>query len=392
MELYTLDQQFRRQDVVDSFESLIWTERFSAFGDFSMQIAVTQENERRLTPGTYVTHNKTLRAMEIETVDKTVSDEGRVMLTVSGRSMESFLEQRLARRYTTNTTTNGKWKLTGTPAWILREMFRIICVTGALSATDILPYYTTGNLYPNSTISEPADEVTIEFEIASLYAEMKKLADVYNLGFRIYPGRDYPRTAVPAVYFGVYSGTDRTTQQTTVAPVIFSRNLDNLTNTSELVSIGKYKNVCYVFHKNGTRVVYAAGASASTSGFARRAMTIEVTDVDLPAGPALDLVLLQRGNEALSAQRSVFAFDGEVPQFSNYVYGTHYNLGDLVEQRNDAGSSTNMRVTEQIFVHDREGERSYPTLSVDLVIMSGTWRAWDSNQIWPNAPGNWGTS
>jgi hypothetical protein len=41
-----------------------------------------------------------------------------------------------------------------------------------------------------------------------------------------------------------------------------------------------------------------------------------------------------------------------------------------------------MQVSEQIFVCDGEGERSYPTLAINQFIMPGSWLAWDYNQVW----------
>ena len=53
------------------------------------------------------------------------------------------------------------------------------------------------------------------------------------------------------------------------------------------------------------------------------------------------------------------------------------------------GVTNNMRVTEQIFVSDENGTRSYPTLSVDLLITPGSWLAWDANEEWASAVGTW---
>ena len=50
--------------------------------------------------------------------------------------------------------------------------------------------------------------------------------------------------------------------------------------------------------------------------------------------------------------------------------------------RNDDGVTNQMQVTEQIFVDDKEGTRSYPTLTINTFIMPGTWSAWDFNKVW----------
>ena len=58
--------------------------------------------------------------------------------------------------------------------------------------------------------------------------------------------------------------------------------------------------------------------------------------------------------------------------------------------RNSDGITNQMRVTEQIFVSDIQGERAYPTLAIDRFITPGSWFAWDYNQTWVNADGHWG--
>jgi hypothetical protein len=41
-----------------------------------------------------------------------------------------------------------------------------------------------------------------------------------------------------------------------------------------------------------------------------------------------------------------------------------------------------MRVTEQIFVHDKEGERAYPTLTLNQFINTGSWLSWETSKKW----------
>jgi hypothetical protein len=50
--------------------------------------------------------------------------------------------------------------------------------------------------------------------------------------------------------------------------------------------------------------------------------------------------------------------------------------------RNTDGVINNMRITEQIFVSDREGERSYPTLMLNVFITTGSWLSWLNNKVW----------
>jgi hypothetical protein len=92
--------------------------------------------------------------------------------------------------------------------------------------------------------------------------------------------------------------------------------------------------------------------------------------------------MLQRGIDELAKNRKIHAFDGEISQTSQYVYGVDYNLGDLVETRNIDGVSNSMQVTEHIFVSDKQGVRSYPTLAVTQFVTPGSWVALPADKKW----------
>lgn len=73
--------------------------------------------------------------------------------------------------------------------------------------------------------------------------------------------------------------------------------------------------------------------------------------------------MTQKASEELDKYKVINSFDGQLNERTNLQYGIDYDLGDLVELRNDDGLQYIRRVTEQIFVSDKEGERAYPTLS-----------------------------
>lgn len=462
MELYILDSLLRRKNVIDRFESMIWTERYSAWGDFELVIFSTLESRSLFQAGTRLAMSDSYRVMTVEFVENAIDSEGRQLLTVKGRSLEAILDDRTARNTFADLTTTPKWVLTGTPGAIARQIFNEICRTNVNFADDQIPFLQAGSIFPPSNIAEPDEVITIELSLSSVYTAVKELCDSYDLGFRLVRNFDESE-----LYFDIYSGSDRTTLQNILAPVVFSPSLDNLTNTSEITSISTYKNVAYVFHSFWVQVVTADGVSVEVEGFERRVMHVDATDIEIPERPytlTLDQTtavnrylgfnnpieerknsmrklvdknrltqtdydnigisvtndsltqgerdsilaartvswnynatentymnskLQQRGKEELAKNRSLSAFDGELPPTSPYKYNTQYNLGDLVEMRNADGVTNQMRVTEQIFVSDNEGERSYPTLTVDRFITPGSWFAWDYNQVWADADGTW---
>ena len=378
MDLFTLDSQLRRTSLYDKYNSLIWTERFSSHGDFQLVINSSSATRNAFVPGTRLAVNESTRVMTVETIDDKLDSEGRALLTIKGPSLETTLHDRIAKLAMTGPNQSDKeWEITSTPAQIARFIFDQICVQGTLSASDILPFYTPGNMYALDTIPEPSETTLMKIPTQTVYQAIKQICDIYGMGFRLVRNGDTSQ-----LMFNIYMGNDRTTQQTALSPVIFAPELDNLTDVSYLTSSAMYKNVAYVTSPNGTRIVYGQGVDSTITGLDRRVMYIDASDITDAAGATLQAKLLQRGLDNLAVNTNVSAFDGEISKYSQYRYIRDYNLGDIVEIRNSDKATNHMIVTEQIMVSDEQGERSYPTLAVKQLITPGSWYGAPATQVW----------
>lgn len=377
MEIYILDTLLRPVQAVDNFESLIWTERARRWGDFELVLHSTIENRNRFPVGTRFIINESYRVMVVETIENKVDTDGRSKLSIKGRSLEKILDSRLARGSLSDLETEAKWVLTGTPTVIARKIFHDICVTGILDPGDIIPGVVESSIFPEDTIPEPTESITVEIEPASVYTALTNLCDIFDMGFRLVRN---PTTL--QLHFDIYMGSDRTTKQTGLPAVVFSPDLENLQNTSHLVTIANYKNVAYVISPVGHAVVYPLDVDPLVNGFDRNVLFVKADDIkDTDSGVAL-AKMQQKGREELAKNRQFAAFDGELKPNSEYTYDTHYHMNDLIEIRDQSGASSEMQITEQIFVQDKEGQRSYPTLSLNTYITPGSWLGWDPTQVW----------
>lgn len=379
MEVYILDSLQRPVTMVEKFQSLIWTERFAAWGDFELNVVSTLENRNLFLSGLRLAIKESKRVMVVETVEDTTDNQQRKLLKVKGRSLEKVLEDRAARGTLTDLTANPTWILEGTPIEIAEQIFHDICITGVLDPGDIIANVLESDaIYEDDTNDEPIDDITYEIDLMTVYKAIKDLCDIYGLGFRL--GRNFGAAGVD-YYWDIYVGSDRTTGQTTLPAVVFAPGLDNLLNTTRLESVRLYKNVAYVFSKEGYEIVYGLNVDPDVEGFDRRVLFVKMDDIE-DGDPDASSKMIQKGAEELGKAKNIIAFDGELAPTSQYEYGVHYNLGDLVELRNDSGTSSVMRVTEQIFVSDGEGERAYPTLSIYQVVTSGSWAALNPDIVW----------
>jgi hypothetical protein len=375
MELYTLDPLWRRQYVVDQFISLIWTERFNKLGDFQLIIESTYATRQLFTPDTYLAMDLSNYIMRVESIEDDAPSDGSRILTIKGTSYEGILRDRVAKDSLLNLTASPTWNITLAPAAACRKVFHDICIAGILNGGDILSGVVESSLIP-SNIAEPADPVPFQFNVGSVYNTIQPVCDAWDLGFR------FLRVDNGAIHFDIYAGSDRTSGQSLLTPVIFAPQLDNLQNTKELTQIDQAKNVAYVYGPNGFEMIYAQDVDPMTAGLDRRVLMVDASDITTSSTTDVAGAMIQRGKDSLAAARIFQGFDGEVTQNSSYQYGRDYNLGDLVEVRNVDGVVTNKRVTEQIFAEDGQGMRSYPTLTTNKFINAGSWLSWTSNKQW----------
>jgi hypothetical protein len=131
VEVYTLDRLFRRIAVIDQFQSLIWTDRWSTYGDFELVVHDTKALRRLFPTGTRLAMNDSDRVMTVETVEKSRDSEGRSILTVKGRSLEQILEDRVATQGLQGLEgANETWDVTGTPAFVEGISMKNLCRKG----------------------------------------------------------------------------------------------------------------------------------------------------------------------------------------------------------------------------------------------------------------------
>lgn len=387
MELFILDSLFKRKTIIEDYISLVWAERFNDLGDFTVVIPSNYANKALYKPGLYFGINKSDRIMKLETVED-AEEDGEKTLTLSGRSIELIFERRVVWSSNAALGEDPKWTVSGTPKDIIHNTVAGQIATSSWAPNNIPNLLTNLSWYPEDTIIPPAETIAVSItKPTSLYNYVKDIAKNYGLGFRIYKGpqsNDY-------IYYNTYSGSDRSLGQTAIPPVIFSFDLENLNSLSILKSVEKQFYGCYVFSKYGFDAVYVNDYDESTpAGLNRSIFSIDVTEPDeLTTDPQRQAYRIQKGIEALVSAQDIFVIDGEISQNSQYIYGTDYFLGDLVDMRDDTGAINRMRVTEQIFTDDSNGEKAYPTLASEMLIAPGTWAALGATLTWPNAVGEW---
>ena len=380
MEILLLDRLFKIDDIVEDFESLVWTERFAECGDFVLTVQDTVRMRLAFYEGRFL---KLADSAEVMIVETRESENG--VLRLRGESLISIFKSRIARN--TFTSSQTYWTITNTPGRICSTLVReMVAPTGSFMTANSVVANGVKETLSGIQIDDKTQSslntttYTVAIEYGDLFSAVKKLSDTFGFGFYMRLTSPDTFNNQPATFnFSTYDGYDRTTGNTTNLPVIqFSSVMDSLSNSKELRSISGYKNVCYAWAPNAPTaqtgnyvgVAYANSKVPNFTDFDRRTMMIACDDINTadvstaPLQTAFRTLLGRRAANALANNNYVRMVDGEIVQQSAFKYNQDYTLGDIIELRSESFTATTARVVEYIRSYDAQGVKTYPTLSV----------------------------
>lgn len=377
MEPFILDRRFLKQDIVDGFSSIIWTERY--YGDSEVQLVVppTYDMIQKFPVGTFLGLDESDEIMILETRN---IEEGNLKLT--GISLLKWLNNRFIRASAAHE--DRYWYLSGgTPGWVLWAIVYYMCVVGSPYLNGTNP---TGIDNPQKLAipglglidyDNTGDPITVGIPYGPVYDAAKEIATTYQVGMQI-----LLISADETSYslgFRSYRGLDRSSNQNVNSVVRFSPQMDSLTNIKELESIAALKTLVYAFapgFKPATDtdpvLTTVPGVSSLTgpeyTGFDLRALMVFSEDIttDMVGGSVDNMVniLNSRAHDALTTNHFIKAVDGEIVPENQFKYGIHYNLGDIIEIQGNSGAVQTARITEYIRSQDQGGEKAYPTVAM----------------------------
>lgn len=350
MDLWVLDEDLSVISLLDTFESLIWTDRYCGAGDFEIFTPVTTDLLDKLTLNGYLSSNDSEYAMIIETIEIRADEEKGNMLLVNGRSLESILDRRIVWQQTilSGNLQNGILRL-------INE--NIISPTDSDRKIDNFIFEVSTDPNITSLI------VDTQFTGTNLYEAIQKLCMINNIGFKITLNDENQ------FVFRLYSGEDRSYEQFKNPYVIFSSNFDNINNSNYLESDRDLRTITLVAGE-GEGLERKTTTVGSGKALDRREMFTDARDVSQTSDDKeltdseYRALLEQRGAEKLGEFIFKKAFDGEADTSSMYTYGRDFFMGDIVQMENEYGMAANARVTELIRTKSLQGVEVYPTLTM----------------------------
>lgn len=352
MEIKLLNSDFEELYILDVFKSLIWTDRYWKAGDFEITTAPTTDILAMLLDTEYLALAESPHHMILEDFNIHSDVEDGNQLIVTGRSLESLLERRIA------------WSAIAMSGNLQTEIERLLD-DNVISPTDSLRDLADFVFNTSTDTAITSLTVDTQFSGETIYKILSDLCVTNGIGFRIF--RDLVNDQWD---FELYAGVDRSYDQSVNAYVAFTSNLQNLLNSDYIESSRSLKTVCLVAGSAGvgtiktTSTVFAPGSS-SLSDLARRELYYEASiSRNTPDGELSEAAyLLQlegRGSEELAKYIYLKSFDGEIDT-AMYNYGDDFGMGDILQIADDHGHETDSRVTEMTYSQDEASTSIYPT-------------------------------
>lgn len=259
MDLLILDTDLEAIAVIDTYTSLIWTDRYYKAGDFELCLPASKEIFDVIKQDYYLYNKNSEHVMIIEQLTIETDTEDGNKLTVTGRSLESILDRRIVwgLKNLSGSFQNGIETLLNeciiSPSKPTRQISNFIFEASedtAITDLTLEAQYTGDNLY--DIISEACEERGVGFKVV--------LND--NKQF----------------VFSFYAGADRSYDQTALPYVAFSPNFDNLISSNYVETKSGLKNVTLVGGEGeGQDRRYTA--VGDISGLDRREMFTDARDL-----------------------------------------------------------------------------------------------------------------
>lgn len=347
MELFVLNADFESIAVIDTYESMIWTDRYNAYGDFEIYFAMDESLLEYIKEDYYLWLKESDHSMIIEDIKIDADTEEGNRLIVTGRSLESILERRIIW---------GQRIFSGNLQNAIQTMLNENIISPSVADRKIANF-----IFVPSTDSK-ITSLTIDNQYTGddLYTVIKGLCEENNIGFKIVLTDDNQFA------FSLYAGADRSYDQTENPYVVFSPNFENIINSNYFSSKAGYRNVTLVAGE-GEGASRKTTAVGSASGLDRRELFTDARDIssDTEDGTLSDAEyiaqLRTKGLKNLADHMITTAFEGEVEVTRLFKYGEDFFIGDIVQIANEYGNENSAYISELIISNSDEGLSIYPT-------------------------------
>jgi len=306
------------------YTSFIWPDMFNGYANFELWAPIMDDNSELIKKGNFIWCGGD-NAGIIEIVKSQINDNGEKSYHVKGRTLEKLLLDRIIW---------GGYTKSGLTSSIMYDIIKTQCISPVDSRRKIPYLVCTADKNIGKRINN------YQKTGKPVYDAISDLATESDIGFSV-KFDPYNKQFV----FDVYTGVDRTMENTTNDVVVFDTDLEDILSSEYYSSIDNYKTVAFVQgeDKGSNRKSVTVG-NENGSGLDRKELYVDARDVqsEVSNGDSGETVTLstteyiasltQRGKEKLAENAITETFDAKIRQFGDlqYVFGKDYFKGDKV--------------------------------------------------------------
>jgi hypothetical protein len=390
MEIMRLDPITYVPDLVmDNFSSKIWTERFRSPGDFEFVTANIAETLELLPIGSFVTHRATTVPMRVESRTLSISEEGQAKLTITGRTIETFLENRIM----VPTVYNDSWYTYA--QYEPDNLLMVLLWTYLVNTTGKDPTRLNYNIdnktwIPNLVISDESyawtgPQTYQELSSGTVYDKVQELLAAAPMGIKgtyAVSGNygdvitvDVTNTAnhgkITKVYgpipgkmeLTVYTASDRSVTADGDDSVMLRYDTGDISESESLFSDKNYRNFVTVISSAGQFDVWPATTpppDTSVTGLARRPILLDGGNQGTQDLTKFNTSLTYKAKALLRKHAFTQLADANIVVRPGKGYKVNYYLGDVITLVDPWGIQTDAMVSEYVWSEDESGEKNYP--------------------------------
>lgn len=379
--------------IVNDYSSLIWTERFRDYGEFQLIMPKSSPNAKEFWPGRLLGIKESNCVMLAETQQEKINEAGYREVTVTGRSADSIMEDRVlwAPQGSTSTLTRQYSYLDACLLYIWQAVAND-SISDVAYSVDRPAEISDTNAIPNaivtdSTIATQLTQHKIRVDLGQIGPQVRQGLNAAGCSVRcIRPPSDVSKAmkvtvdtangankgqitrsipsatdAATMLRFDVYQGTDRVKAGPEM--VYLSVESGQLENANVATSYKEF--VTRAVHGVDSTHYYGSQTPLATdqliSPFIHRHRFVDASGSTqgAPVGDYPEIV--DRLEAAFYRDHVNKAFlDADMTDGSQFTFGTHYFLGDTIMLKY-FDRTRRVLVNEFTRVDDLEGIRSYPT-------------------------------
>lgn len=350
MDIYSLNGLNGINNIISTFQSVIWNVQYLGQNDFELIVDASAENIEILKPGTYLVRDIDITStgynnvMVVQNYKLDFDSENGWVLTVTGKGLKNDLLKRRIVWSQTNLTGNAE------------DGIRQVITENIINPSDSNRAISNFILGDDNGFTE---EIELQLLGENLAEWLEEICTTYEYGWDVVINNG-------KYVFNLYKGTDRTYDQSSVPPVIFSPTYDNLLSSSYTYNMAEYKNAALIGGE-GEGTDQKTATIGDSTGLDRYEDFIDGSSVS-SNGEIITLetylqMLKDYGQTQLNQTACTQSFSGEIVPDGMYVINQDYFLGDLVQIENEKGMRAKTRIIEIIYAEDSNGYSVVPTFN-----------------------------